>query len=137
LADGLAGRLKEAEAIFQRLANQSLCAGMHGEVLAHAGDAAGAERVWAEGLKTFPDLPTTPFYRGLSELDRGDLKAAESDAAAAAAKAPHWADPWKAWGDVLAREGRWKAAVGKYDEALKYAPAWEGLQQARDAAVRH
>ncbi len=54
----------------------------------------------------------------------------------AARKAPHYADPLKAWGDLLAREGQWKAALAKYDEALKYAPAWVELHQARDAAAR-
>ena len=78
-----------------------------------------------------------PLHRGLFELARGDLAAAEGDVSFAAAKAPHWADPWKAWGDVLAREGRWKEALAKYDEALKDAPAWTELHQARDAAIRH
>jgi hypothetical protein len=40
-------------------------------------------------------------------------------------QAPHWADPLKAWGDVLA----------KYDEALKYAPNWKQLKEAREAAA--
>ena len=38
---------------------------------------------------------------------------------------------------MLAREGRWKEALAKYDEALKDAPAWAELHQARDAAIRH
>lgn len=50
---------------------------------------------------------------------------------------PHFADPLKAWGDLLAREGRWKNALAKYDEALKYAPAWAELRQARDTAAAH
>ena len=137
LAYGLTGRLKEAEAVFKRAGPWSLCYAFHGDVLVHAGDVAGAERVWAEAMKASPDLAPIPLHRGLFELDRGDLAAAEADVSAAAAKAPHWADPWKAWGDVLAREGRWRDALAKYDEALKYAPAWVELHQARDAAVRH
>ena len=38
---------------------------------------------------------------------------------------------------MLAREGRWREALAKYDEALKSAPAWAALHQARDAAARH
>lgn len=141
LAYGLAGRLKEAEAafeaVFKQAGVQSLCYAFHGDVLVQAGDVAGARRVWAEGLKAGPDLPPIPLHRGLYELSQGDLKAAEADISAAAAKGPHWADPWKAWGDVLAREGRWREALAKYDEALKYAPAWAALHRARDAAARH
>jgi len=96
---------------------------------------AGAERVWVEGFRVGPDLPFVYLHRGLSELNRGDLKAAEADLAAASANAPHFADPLKAWGDLLARAGRWKEALTKYDEALKYAPAWAALQQARDGAA--
>jgi hypothetical protein len=137
LGYGLAGRLQEAEAAFRRVGAWSLCDALHGDVLAHAGDVAGAERVWAEAIRAAPDLAPIPLHRGLFELGRGDLAAAEADVSFAAAKAPHWADPWKAWGDVLAREGRWKEALAKYDEALKYAPAWAELHQARDAAIRH
>ena len=137
LAYGLAGHPTEAEAVFKRVGVQSLCYAFHGDVLAQAGDAAGAERVWAEGLKAGPDLPAVPLHRGLFELAQGDLKAAETDVSAAAAKAPHWADPWKAWGDVLAHEGRWSEALAKYDEALKSAPAWAELRQARNAAAGH
>jgi hypothetical protein len=48
--------------------------------------------------------------------------------------AVHWADPLKAWGDVLARQGQWRAALIKYDAALQDAPAWLELRHARDAA---
>ena len=135
LAEGLTGRLKEAEAIFKRV-NWSVCDAFHGDVLAHAGDVAGAEKVWADSRTLKPDLPAVPLHRGLFELGRGDLRAAEADEALAAGKAPHWADPWKAWGDVLAREGRWKEALARYDAARKYAPAWAALQQARATAAR-
>jgi predicted RNA polymerase sigma factor len=40
-------------------------------------------------------------------------------------RGPHWADPLKAWGDLLAKQGRTKEAPAKYDEALKYAPNWK------------
>ena len=136
LAYGLAGRLDEAEAVFKRAGPWSRCYAFHGDALEHAGDLVGAERVWAEGLRVGPDLPFVYLHRGLSEAARGELKAAEADLAAASAKAPHLADPLKGWGDLLAREGRWKDAVARYDEALKYAPAWAQLHQARDAAAK-
>ena len=135
LALGLTGHVKEAEAIFKRV-SWSMCDALQGDVLAHAGDVAGAEKAWTDSQKLRPDLPPVPLHRGLFELGRGDLKAAEADEAFAAGKAPHWADPWKAWGDVLAREGRWREALARYDEALKHAPAWAALRQARAAAQR-
>jgi tetratricopeptide (TPR) repeat protein len=137
LAYGLAGRMADAEAVFKQLSRPwSRCYAFHGEALAHAGDVAGAQRVWAEGVALLPDLPNVYLARGRWEMDNGDLKAAAADLSTASAKAPHYADPLKAWGDVLAREGQWKAALAKYDEALKYAPAWAELHQARDAAAR-
>jgi len=136
LAYGLAGRMADAGPVFKKPGAWSRCYAFHGDVLAHAGDVAGAERVWAEGLKIAPDLPQVYLHLGVFELDHGDLKAAEADLSTAAAKAPHYADPLKAWGDVLAKQGRWKDALAKYDEALKYAPAWAALHQARDAAAR-
>lgn len=135
LALGLSGRLKDAEAVFKRVGPWSLCYAFQGEVRARAGDVAGAQAAWAEGQRLLPDLAAVPLHRGLFELGRGDLKSAEVDIAAAAAKAPHWGDPLKAWGDLLVREGRGKEAVGKYDEALKYAPAWTELHQARATAA--
>jgi tetratricopeptide (TPR) repeat protein len=136
LAYGLAGRMGDAEPVFKKPGAWSRCYAFHGDALAHAGDVAGAERVWAEGLKIAPDLPQVYLHRGVFELDHGDLRAAEADLSTAAAKAPHYADPLKAWGDLLVREGQWKAALTKYDAALKYAPAWAELHQARDAAAR-
>ena len=136
LALGLTGHAKEADAVFKRVGPWSLCYAFKGDVRAHAGDVAGAQQAWAEGEKLLPDLPAIPLHRGLYELSQGQLKAAEADLASAAAKGPHWADPWKAWGDVLAREGRWKEAFARYDEALKYAPAWTALHQARAEAAR-
>ena len=137
LAYGLAGRLADAEALLKRAGPWSRCYAFHGDVLVHAGDVAGAQRVWAEGLNIAPDPPMIYLHRGTFELGQGALKAAEADLSTAHAKAPHFADPLKAWGDLLAREGRWQAALAKYDEALKYAPAWAALHQARDAAARH
>ena len=51
-------------------------------------------------------------------------------------RGPHWADPLKAWGDVLAKQGNAKDALVKYDEALKYAPNWKQLKEARESAAK-
>lgn len=137
LAYGLTGRTAQAEAVFKRTGPFARCFALHGDVLEHAGDLAGAERVWAQGIAIGPDLSPVYLHRGISELNRGDLAAASADLAAASARSPHWADPLKGSGDVLARQGRWKEALAKYDEALRYAPAWTQLHQARAAAAAH
>ena len=43
----------------------------------------------------------------------------------------------KAWGDLLAKQGHPAEALAKYDEALKYAPNWAALKEAREAAAKH
>jgi len=52
-------------------------------------------------------------------------------------RGPHWADPLKAWGDVLLKMGKTKDALAKYDQALEYAPNWQQLKQARETAAKH
>jgi tetratricopeptide (TPR) repeat protein len=136
LSYGMVGRVAEADAVFKSAGAWSRCAAFHGDVLEHTGDLAGAERVWADGLKTAPDLPLVYQHRGISELRRGDLNAAELDFSKANTKARHFADPLKFWGDLLAKQGKWKDALTKYDEALKYAPAWTELHDAQAAAAK-
>lgn len=136
LAYGLSGRLADAETVFKKTGPWARCFAFRGDVLAHSGDVDGALRVWNEGLRIAPDLMPIYLHRGLFELSRGNLRAAQADLATAHAKSPHYADPLKAWGDVLVKAGRWKAALGKYNEALQYAPAWTELHQARDNAAK-
>jgi len=40
------------------------------------------------------------------------------------------------WADLLAKQGKTKDALAKYDEALKYAPDWKQLKEARDAVAK-
>ena len=136
LAEGLAGDTARAETDFARAGAWPRCFAFHGDVLAHSGDVAGALRKWADGLRLAPDQMLIYLHRGLFELSSGDTLAALADFAAASARAPHYADPLKAWGDTLARVGRWREALAKYDAAIAYAPAWRELRQARAAAVK-
>jgi Flp pilus assembly protein TadD len=66
---------------------------------------------------------------------RGDLAGASRQLALAHAKGPHFADPMKALGDVLMKQGRRREALVKYDQGLKYAPNWAARKQAREAAA--
>jgi tetratricopeptide (TPR) repeat protein len=129
-AYGMTGKLPDAEAIFSKAGPWNLCYALHGAVLAHAGDTAGADRVWQEGQHRAPDLPWVYLHRGLAEAAAGATASAEADFAAANRVAPHYADPLKAWGDVLASQGKWGAALGKYRQALAYAPNWAALNDA-------
>jgi tetratricopeptide (TPR) repeat protein len=135
LAYGLTGRMAEAEAVFKRVGNWALCTALDGDALELAGDLACAKRIWADGIRIGPDLSPIYLHRGISEMNRGDFAHAGADLATATNKSPHWADTWKAWGDLLMREHRSRQAVAKYDEALKYAPAWAALHAARRVAA--
>ena len=136
LAYGLAGRMDDARTIFRRFGSWSRCVAFEGDVLARAGDRDGAEQIWDKGLRIGPDLPIIYLHRGLFEAAQGDRRRAGLDFAAAYARAPHFADPLKAWGDLLLAGGQPAPALAKYDEALRYAPAWDELLRSRAVALR-
>jgi hypothetical protein len=69
-------------------------------------------------------------------LKHGDLTGATEQFRLANQKGPHWADPLKAWGDTLVKQGHAKEALVKYDEAVKYAPNWKQLKDARETAAK-
>jgi len=73
---------------------------------------------------------------GLALARHDDLAGAEAKLQAAHERGPNWADPLKAWGDVLAREGRTQQALAKYDQALKLSPNWTQLKGAREALAK-
>ncbi len=127
LALGMAGRTADAEAIFQKIGPWSRCTAAHGQILEHQGNLAAAQAMWADGINHSPDLPFDYMARGVSEENRGDLKSAEADLKRAVANAPYFADPLKLYGDLLAREGHWKEAFAKYEEAAKFAPSWSTI----------
>ena len=71
-----------------------------------------------------------------SELAAANGNGALTDARRSHELSPNYPDAMKLWGDALARQGRWRAALAKYDAALQLAPAWPALHQARDLAAR-
>lgn len=68
---------------------------------------------------------------------KGDLPGAITKYGDANQRSPHWADPLKGWGDVLAKQGNAKQALAKYEEALKYAPNWKELKDVREGLAKH
>jgi tetratricopeptide (TPR) repeat protein len=73
---------------------------------------------------------------GPSLAKHGDLDGAAAKFKDANQKGPHSADPLKAWGDIQVKQGHPKEALAMYDEALKYAPNWQQLKEAREAAAK-
>ena len=67
---------------------------------------------------------------------QGDATGAIAKYMGANKRGPQWADPLKAWADVLVKQGKTKEALAKYDEALKYAPNWKQLQEARETLAK-
>ncbi len=112
------------------------CVMGRGEILAQAGDRAGAEGWFAQAIRQGPDIPRAFTARGAARLNWGDLAGALSDAQTAARLSPHDPDALKLWGDVLVRQGEIRPALEKYDAALKLAPHWTALKQARAVAAR-
>ncbi len=112
-----------------------LCVRTRAKVAAAAGDAATADRWFAEAVRQAPDLPSAYYEWGEALFARGDLTGAAREFSLAHAKGPHFADPLKAWGDVLVKQGHFEQALAKYDEALKYASNWTALRAARNAAA--
>ncbi len=135
-AEAMTGDTTSATALISQTPTDCyLCVGTRAEIAAVAGDAATADRWFAEAVRQAPDLPMAYYEWGQALLVRGDLAGAARQFSLAHEKGPHFADPLKAWGDVLVKQGQPKEALAKYDEALKYAPNWAALKQARAAVA--
>ncbi len=135
-AEAMTGDTASASALISQTPTDCyLCVRTRAKVAAAAGDAATADRWFAEAVRQAPDLPMAYFEWGQALLARGDLAGAAREFSLAHDKGPHFADALKGWGDALAKQGRRSDALAKYDEALKYAPQWTALKQARNAAA--
>ncbi len=135
-AEAMTGDTASATALVSQTPTDCyLCVRTRAKVAAAAGDAATADRWFAEAVRQAPDLPMAYYEWGQALLARGDLPGAAREFSLAHDRGPHFADPLKAWGDVLAKQGRWSDALAKYGEALRYAPRWAELRQARAATA--
>jgi tetratricopeptide (TPR) repeat protein len=103
------------------------------DVLDMRGDWVGAQEWYKKTVKLAPSLPAGYYSWALALAKHRDLPAAIDQLKLANRKAPTWADPLKAWGDVLAGQGHAEEGLAKYDEALKYAPSWQELKESRAA----
>jgi tetratricopeptide (TPR) repeat protein len=100
------------------------CYRFKGDVLDLRGRWDDAQTWYQKAISLAPSYPAAYYAWGVALAKHGDLDGAAAKFKDANKKGPHWADPLKAWGDALE----------KYDEALKYAPKWKQLKEAREAA---
>jgi tetratricopeptide (TPR) repeat protein len=112
------------------------CYRFRGDVLDLRGDWTAAQQWYAKAVELAPSIPAGYYSWGLALARHGDPAAAAAKFKDANLKGPHWADPLKAWGDALTAQGKIKEALGKYDAALRYAPNWKQLKDAREAVAR-
>ena len=125
------GQPGKADAALNAVGNLTFvdCYRFRGDVLELRGDWAGAQDWYAKAVKLAPSIPSGYYSWGLALAKHGDLEGATAKLKEANQKSPHWADPLKAWGDVLVKQG-------KSQEALKFAPNWKELKQVREAITK-
>jgi tetratricopeptide (TPR) repeat protein len=112
------------------------CYRFRGDVLELRGDWAGAQDWYAKAVKLAPSLPAGYYGWGVALAKHRDFVAAAAKLEQATERGPHWADPLKAWGDVLVNQGHAQEALAKYDKALQYARNWKQLKNARGAVAQ-
>lgn len=100
------------------------------------GDWPGAQKAYADAVALAPDLPAGYYSWCVALAKHRHLLGAEAKLKGANQTGPHWADPLKVWGDVLVKQGNGKDALAKCDRALKHAPNWKQLKDAREAAAK-
>ena len=134
IVEEASGRPEKADEVF-RTAEKSLdCLRFRADILAARGRWDEAQTAYEQAVAYAPDLPAGYYSWGIALLKHKEWAAALAKLTAAHKRGPHWADPLKAIGDVLAAQGRKKEALSAYDQALKLAPAWDELHRAREHA---
>lgn len=137
LAKARLGDLAGAQALIETTPEDCyLCARIRGQISLIAGRRDDAEHWFDSAIHQATELPQAYIDRGRAKLAWGDLPGALADATTATDLSAHDGDAWKLWGDALAKLGKIADAALKYDEALKYAPSWKDLKDAREQVSR-
>lgn len=138
LAYARTGNLVEARSLIDATPTDCYaCIRIRAEIAEIEGDRAESDRWFQAALRQGPSLPYAETEYGMRLLTRGERDRAIEVFKAANQKGQRFSDALKGWGDVLVKQGKTKEALAKYDEALKYAPHWKQLQDARSAAAQH
>ena len=112
------------------------CFRFKADLLDLRGDWPGAQVWYGKAIKLSPSYPASYYSWGLALAKHKDPAGAAEQFRLANLRGPTWTDPLKSWGDVLTDLGKPKEALAKYDEALKYAPNWKQLKDAREALAK-
>jgi hypothetical protein len=137
LAKAQFGDLSGAQALIETTPEDCyLCARMRGQISWLAGHRQDAEHWFDAAIHQATELPQAYIDRGGARLAWGDLPGALADATRATEVSEHNADAWKLWGDAMAKQGKTADAIAKYDEAIKYAPSWKELKDAREGVAK-
>jgi tetratricopeptide (TPR) repeat protein len=110
-AEEAAGYPDKADAILKTGGAFEDCYRFHGDILDARGDWKGAQEWYDKSVALAPDLPSGYYSWGVALAKHGDPAGAEAKLKAANQRGSHWADPLKAWGDVLVKQGKTKVSV--------------------------
>jgi len=111
------------------------CGAFRADALDRAGQWAAAQAAYRAAEAAAPDLSFVYYREGVARLRHADLAGAVRQLDIARRLSPGWADPPKALGDASAARSQWSEALEYYKQALRLAPAWAELQNARSAAA--
>lgn len=136
-ADALAGlgRLGEARAaldaadrVYQPLGlDCQFCTISRASIAAQAGDAALADRLFADASAKAPSIPQADAAWGKALIARGEPGAAIARLKIAHQRSPHFPDALELWGEALLAKGDTRGAAKKFALAAKDAPRWGRL----------
>ncbi|MDB5443613.1 MAG: hypothetical protein JWP73_1989, partial [Phenylobacterium sp.] len=122
------GRGVEAAALIAQTPSDCYdCLIARGEVAAELGQAATADRWFAEAVRQGPSLPKAEAAWAKAKLARGDAGGALNLALSANRKAPRFADALELKGEALAARGDATGAAAAYAAAAELAPRWGRL----------
>lgn len=135
-ATGMAmgGRFAEADALInQTPTNCYECVRARGLISSYRGNTPAARRWLREAIRRGPSIPMA--YLDLAAVPGTPPDQAISHIREAHERGPGWADPLKAWGDVLFARRDWRGAASKFAEAAERAPRWGALHLAWGRAL--